>query len=244
MRACAQDAHQVRFEWGVQGLWAVAKGVDVIVVVDVLSFSTATDVALTRGARIFPFRYKDNRARAFAESMGASLAVDRRSMSLENPFSLSPRSLTSLRAGTSVVLPSPNGAALALAAARVGPRVITACARNAAAVAQAIRASGSASVAVIAAGEQWEDGSLRPALEDLWGAGAVLSELRDLALSPEARAAGACYWDLDPKALQECSSARELIESGFEDDVLIALERNSSSTVPLLHDGSFSDSAG
>ncbi|WP_260850992.1 hypothetical protein [Rhodococcus sp. WB9] len=32
-------------------------------------------------------------------------------------------------------------------------------------------------VSVIAAGEKWPGGELRPAIEDLWGAGAVLSAL-------------------------------------------------------------------
>jgi 2-phosphosulfolactate phosphatase len=243
MQAYAQDRHQVRFEWGVRGVHAVANGADVIVVVDVLSFSTAVDVAVSRGARVFPFRYKDERARAFAEKVGATLAVDRQSASLENPFSLSPRSLLSLRLGRSLVLPSPNGAAVVLESARLCPCVITACARNAAAVASAIRDAGWTTVAVVAAGEQWEDKSLRPALEDVWGAGAVLSELRDLALSPEAQAAAACFWDLDPNTVRGCSSARELVATGFEDDVVMALELNSSSCVPMLEDGAFGDAS-
>ena len=130
-----------------------------------------------------------------------------------------------------------------LESARLCPCVITACARNAAAVARAIRDAGWTTVAVVAAGEQWEDKSLRPALEDLWGAGAVLSELRDSALSPEAKAAGACFWDLDPNTVQGCSSARELLATGFEEDVVMALELNSSSCVPMLEDGAFGDAS-
>jgi 2-phosphosulfolactate phosphatase len=243
MQAFAQDRHQVRFEWGVRGVHAVANSADVIVVVDVLSFSTAVDVAVSRGARVFPFRHKDDRARAFAEKVGATLAVDRQSASIENPFSLSPRSLLSLRVGRSLVLPSPNGAAVVLESERLCPRVITACARNAAAVARAIRDAGWTTVAVVAAGEQWEDKSLRPALEELWGAGAVLSELRDLGLSPEAQAAGACFWDLDPNTVRGCSSALELYATGFEGDVAMALDLNSSSCVPMLEDGAFGDAS-
>jgi len=51
-------------------------------------------------------------------------------------------------------------------------------------------------VAVIASGERWPDGSLRPALEDLLGAGAVLAALRKQhagPLSPEAAEAADCF---------------------------------------------------
>ncbi|WP_427168214.1 hypothetical protein ACQF4J_42955 [Streptomyces sp. C1-1] len=51
-------------------------------------------------------------------------------------------------------------------------------------------------LAVIAAGERWPDGSLRPALEDLLGAGAIIDELVSHGagpLSPEAAAARACF---------------------------------------------------
>jgi len=44
-------------------------------------------------------------------------------------------------------------------------------------------------VAVIAAGERWPEGNLRPAVEDQWGAGSVLQLLRAdgwSAISPEA----------------------------------------------------------
>ena len=69
-------------------------------------------------------------------------------------------------------------------------------------------------VAVLPAGERWPDGSLRPALEDLLGAGAVLQALdasRE-ACSPEAvstRAADAAMTPEDVTgAVRSCGSAR------------------------------------
>ncbi|ADB35705.1 putative lipoprotein [Kribbella flavida DSM 17836] len=95
-------------------------------------------------------------------------------------------------------------------------------------------------VVAIAAGERWPDGSLRPAVEDLWGAGAFLAALADRGvgpLSPEARAVAAAYRDIAdelPKLLHDCAGGRELTQYGFPQDVAIAAEVDSSSAVPVL----------
>ncbi len=99
--------------------------------------------------------------------------------------------------------------------------------------------------AVIASGERWPSGALRPAVEDLWGAGAVISGLVDAgwsALSPEAQTARAAYETVRPNprdALLASVSGKELVEAGYEDDVLIAAESNRSGSVPLLVDHGF-----
>ena len=93
---------------------------------------------------------------------------------------------------------------------------------------------------VIAAGERWADDSLRPAVEDLWGAGAVidaLSRIAACALSPEAAAAAAAFRAVAPALPAELSasvSGGELIRAGFPDDVAIAAELDTSSCVPVL----------
>ena len=75
MEACFRQAgHEVRFDWGPDGLRAVGAGADVIVIVDVLSFTTCVAIAVARGARVFPYIWKDERAAAFARERGAELA--------------------------------------------------------------------------------------------------------------------------------------------------------------------------
>jgi 2-phosphosulfolactate phosphatase len=153
-------------------------------------------------------------------------------------FSLSPSSLLGLSAGSRLVLLSPNGAALSFHARHEA--VLAACLRNVRAVAHAAAAIGR-TVGVIPAGETWSGGELRPCLEDLVGAGAVIAELRG-GRSPEAELAVACFerfrGDLSG-ALRKSSSGKELIERGFAGDVELAAEYNVSTAVPRLVGRSF-----
>ena len=112
-----QADFEIRCEWGLRGLRALAPISDVVIIVDVLSFSTALDVATSRGAVIYPYRFKDATAAAYAASIQAELASAGRGPG----YSLSPASLQSIEAGTRLVLPSPNGAALAFAAEHPNP---------------------------------------------------------------------------------------------------------------------------
>ena len=135
------------------------------------------------------------------------------------------------------MLASPNGSTLALAATIP---VWTACPRNASAVAERAAAHGSR-IAVVAAGEQWPDSTLRPCLEDLIGAGAVLAALTGTP-SLEAELAIAAFTrfrhDLGG-ALPRCGSGKELIERGFASDVELAAEYDVSRIAPRLEQGQF-----
>jgi 2-phosphosulfolactate phosphatase len=153
-------------------------------------------------------------------------------------FSLSPASLLSIPQGTRLVLPSPNGATLSLATGATP--TIAGCLRNAKAVASAAMSYGP-KIAVIPAGERWGDRSLRLALEDLMGAGAILSYLEG-SLSPEAQLAVTAYQSLRQNLdvlIKQCGSGQELIEQGFELDVDLVLQLNASTCVPTLVNSSY-----
>ena len=241
-----QTGFAVRFEWGEEAVRSLAPHCDAVVIVDVLSFSTATDVALGRGGVVFPYRWKDESAHRFAARHGALLASRERKA---GGYSLSPASLATLPPGSRLVLPSPNGATLSVLAQQAGAQVFTACLRNAPAVAAYIGARYRRML-VVAAGERWPGGTLRPGVEDLWGAGAVISALYSGDLhaggstvcSPEARAASDAFLAVQPDLLarlRECSSGRELTERGFEEDLTWAAAFGVSESVPLLQGGAY-----
>jgi 2-phosphosulfolactate phosphatase len=229
-----QGKYGVRFQWGPVMAPALSEGA--CVVVDVLRFTTAVEAAVSHGVVVYPYRWRDGTAAAFADSVRAVLADGR------DPAgpSLSPSSMGALGPGTSVVLPSPNGSTCAVLAAEAGARVVAGCLRNAAAVGAWAGGAGGP-VTVIACGERWPDGSLRPSLEDLLGAGAILASMAGDP-SPEARAAVAAFHDAAPRlpgVLSECASGLELIEKGHAADVGYAARLNASATVPVLTDGAF-----
>jgi 2-phosphosulfolactate phosphatase len=235
-----QEGFSARFDWGIDGLQSLAPVVDVVVIVDVLRFTTCVDVAVARGATILPYRWNDGSARAYADEHHAELAGWREDPA--TPWSLSPTDLANIPPRTRLVLPSPNGSALAFGAVAAGAAtVIAGCIRNATAVATAARGRGS--VAVIAAGERWNghQGGLRPAVEDLLGAGAVLAAVGGTP-SPEAEAAIAAFehasGDLHGWLLRS-GSGRELVARGWDDDVDMAAALDASTSVPALDGAAF-----
>jgi 2-phosphosulfolactate phosphatase len=230
-----QAAFDIRCEWGENGVARLAPVSDVVIIVDVLSFSTCVEIATARGALVFPYRWRDASAVEFAKSIGAELAGIQRG---GGRYSLSPTSLVSVAQNTRLVLPSPNGSTLTLKTGATP--TLAGCLRNCRAVAQGAMQYGRR-VAVIAAGERWPDGSLRPAVEDLVGAGAIISHLHE-AHSPEAHTALASYQSASRALgdmLKHCGSGRELIARGFEDDVRLAAELDVSGCVPVCVQGAY-----
>ncbi|WP_405959631.1 hypothetical protein OG235_03185 [Streptomyces sp. NBC_00024] len=159
-----------------------------------MSFTTAVSSAVQAGTRVFPYGGQEDAAASFAREKGARLAVARHAVTAVVPRSLSPGHLRAAPVVPRLVLPSANGAAVA-AAAPADLSVVAACLRNLTAVGSRLTAQGYGtahrSVAVIAAGEQWPDGTLRPALEDLLG-----DALSSPTCPPRERAH--CPWRLPP----------------------------------------------
>lgn len=243
----AQADHSVRFEWGRTGGLTIAEGADVAVVVDVLSFTTSLDVAVGRGTVVLPYPSALGDAAEVAAQTGAVLAGTRRGAGPDEP-TLSSARLLEVDLPSRLLLPSPNGATIAHALRGVATTVVGASLRNAPAVAAWLAREHDAEdtvVAFVAAGERWPDGSLRPALEDLWGAGAVLAELEDYdwpGLSPEAASAADAYrlvQGREASHLRACASGRELAAGGWDADVEVAAQVGVSAVVPVLSDRGF-----
>jgi 2-phosphosulfolactate phosphatase len=232
-----QNGYQVRFEWGAAAIDQLAAGVDVLIIVDILSFTTSIEIAVSRGAEVLPCAGSPDELVEFAKANNALLAA---TSPEEGPYSLRPSSLKVIRPRTRLVLPSLNGSTLSHMASGLGKPIAAACLRNAAAVARWASAQGGTAL-VVASGEQWPNGRLRPSFEDLIGAGAVIDAL-PANRSPEAEAARAAFIaSLETLATQllGCSSGRQLIERGSEADVLVASKLNASETVPVLRNGAF-----
>ena len=230
-----QSEYDVRCEWGLHGVRTLSPASDVVIVVDLLSFSTAVDIAVANGASVLPYRWRDDSAKEFALARGALLASPRSS---HDGYSLSPASLESIPAQTALVLPSPNGSTLCLSTGKAV--TITACLRNCEAVAARAQSYGTR-IAVVAAGEQWSDGSLRFSIEDLIGAGAVIRALSGRR-SPEAELAVAAFErfrDNLHDTIAGSSSGSELVARGFARDVELAAEYSCSHSVPVLNGDRF-----
>jgi len=198
----APGRFDLRLGWGPPGIAALGPDVTTVVLVDVLRFSTALDVAVGRGARVVPVPW---------------------------PYE------------------GEDGSHCSVAAAATGAVVVGASLRNAGAVARWLAAGWPGPpIAVIPAGERAPDGSLRRAVEDALGAGAVVSALRQEVpgwrVSPAAVAAAARFEAARgalATTLTDTVSGRELQAKGLAADLGWAAAFDVSAAVPVLRDGAY-----
>ena len=248
-----QQGFAYRFDWGLDGLRSLARHADVVIIVDVLRFTSAVCAALESGAAVFPYPWERDDLDAYASDRDA-VAAGRRE---DGGPSLSPTDLLTMAPDSRIVLPSPNGSALSFAARDLGARrVLAGCLRNATATARYARSALAASagehpvIAVIAAGERWGDasGPLRPSVEDLIGSGAILTALdpshavASPCCSPEAAAARAAFQHTRPRlyeTLCATGSGRELLARGWDDDVATSAALDVTTVVAELIDDAF-----
>lgn len=243
-------AFHYRLGWGHDGLEELAAGCDVIVVVDVLRFSSAVSAAVEAGASVAPMPWREPGTGELPDrTSGTAAAAAPRDRAAA---SLSPTELLRARPDDAIVVSSPNGAALAVEAGeRDVPFVLAGCLRNATATARrALIVAHDAPIGIVAAGERWPGpaGRLRPAVEDLIGAGAVLHALDPAGsvsapcCDPEARAARAAFLDARPSLpglLAATMSGQELIDGGRGDDVATCAALDATDLAAQLIDGRF-----
>jgi 2-phosphosulfolactate phosphatase len=239
----SQQGFRCRLEWGRRGARVAAERGDVLVVVDVLSFSTATVTAVQHGGLVYPCAWTDDPA-ALAATLGAEAAVNRREVPEHGRFSLSPPTFLAIEPGTRVVLASPNGATCSRFG-RAVPRLLVGALVNATAVSQAVATlidETDLSVTVLACGERWrqpnEDGELRFAIEDYLGASAILAGLPPvLSRSPEALVCEAAFRasrDSLATIIAESGSGRELRQAGYPQDVEHSARLDIYDAVPVM----------
>ncbi|RYI26622.1 2-phosphosulfolactate phosphatase [Bacillus infantis] len=241
-----QSPYDCRVEWGRRGTREAAARGDIIIVVDVLSFSSTVVSAAAVGAEIFPFPPGQD-GREYAKSVGADYIFGRAEAAKLGKPTLSPVSFSEEHAGKKYVLISQNGAYCTWIGAKA-TAVLAGSLLNASAAAAAanILQQLGAGITIIPCGEKWADAgehedSLRPAVEDYLGAGAILSYL-DGEKSPEAAVCEGAFQAAQPKLaeyLWECGSGRELRARGFEQDVVHCSRLDAMDTVPVLRGDHF-----
>jgi 2-phosphosulfolactate phosphatase len=233
---------EVRVEWGRRGAREAAERGDIVIIVDVLSFSTTVVTALEHGARIYPYP-PHLHGNDYAEKIGAEYILGRAEAAKIGTPTLSPVSFNQAHSHKKYVVSSLNGAYCTWIASKV-PALLVGSFLNAssvASVANQLRSQTHSNITVVPCGEQWNDvrdkeDSLRPALEDYLGSGAILSYL-DGNLSPEAQVCAGAYNQSKTKIKEliwECGSGRELRDRGYGKDVRFSSQLNIFQTVPIL----------
>ena len=239
-----QAAYAVRFDWGPTGAAAVAEGADLAVVVDVLSFTTTLTVAVERGMKVFPYRWKrlhrrGVRRRARRRLGGRPLrGVGRSACRRQRPGALAarseadgaalaerlldllrPRRLGTHGGGCLSAQPHRRGRVARGQAGAVGPASPSSRPASAGPTARCGPRSRTCGVRVRCSPHWWSWAS-RP--------------------QPGGRASGRgvprrrTRTPLRTDELLACASGGELVAAGFGDDVLMAAELDVSDVVPVL----------
>lgn len=153
-----QTAFRVRLEWGRRGAVRAAKRGDVVVLVDVLSFSTLAAIAVARGAILYPCRTQAE-VEETAQRVGGVIAQRRRHVTGPGHYSLSPQTFDAAPRGARIAIASPNGATCCRLA-QAAPRVFVGGLLNASATAMALVQTITETnlpVTLVACGERWMD---------------------------------------------------------------------------------------
>ncbi|MFT3798120.1 2-phosphosulfolactate phosphatase [Microbacterium sp.] len=217
-----QSRYQVRLEWGAAGLARLAPS-DLVVVVDVLRFSTAVTDRVDAGHAV-------------------PLAGDGARRSVDGAVVARAAAAT----GATVLLGCLRNAS-AVAGVVLAEQRRRAARTSVAVIACGEREHRAAPVGSVPAADAaaMTAGALRFAVEDLLGAGAVIDALGALGLdhtSPEAAAAGEAFRGLRGATrhlLTASGSGQELIDRGARDEALAAAALDAAASVPVLRDGVF-----
>ncbi len=232
---------KVHVDDGVQGVSTASADGDIVIIVDVLRFSSTVATAIANGFTILPCGTK-----AEAEEISRHTGAPVSGKTGVAAYSLSPLDYLNPKNPGEVILVSPNGAACARAAAGEAPCFIG-CFLNARALARVtggLAHDSARDVTLIAAGEVKEDQEddlqvRRFAIEDYLGCGFILTEL-GMELSAEAELCRRAYEasKMDYAALVKASlSGQYLVQRGHEYDISHAVQRNIYEVIPVIRQG-------
>ena len=245
------DDVEVHIEWEAHGAALAAERGDLVVIVDVLSFSTSVTIAISQGATVLSYSEAEIAANGGRDRLCADVeaAIVSKKRTVTDGYSLSPASLATIGPGERLIFTSLNGA-LCTAAAGPAPLVLIGCLLNRSAVAEWISRHWLGSsvdggeegerrprrCTLIACGERWtstaDADGWRPGIEDHLGVGAIASALSAAGhvLSVEAVVAARVFESAEgalAATLGASISGRELITRGFPDDVRLAASLDS-----------------
>jgi 2-phosphosulfolactate phosphatase len=239
-----QSPFQCRMDWGPKGTTEAANRNDILIIIDVIRFSSAVVTAVHHGAIVYPFPMVGD-VHVFAASLGAEVILERGVGGKVSRPSLSPGSYNEAHQGEKFVLASPNGATCTKVSGKV-PALFVGSFLNSSAVAKAaneLQRQTGAAITVIACGERWADATggedqLRPSIEDYLCAGAILKSLAGTK-SPESKvcigAFEACRDQLG-ELIWESGSSRELRHKniGLDEDIQYLSRLDVFQEVPVL----------